>query len=166
MPRYVMSDRDRFGNLRYYLRRNGVKSRLPGVPGMPDFQEAYREIMKRHEAGEIRAVKRGQPGEGHAPPGGFVYLIKCGDYFKVGYTKDPKQRASGLHTGMPHPMDFMVCIPGNRSIEKALHRKFAKNATHREWFRVGPNFFDLLSNIMKDDKNKTGVLLPHHDGAT
>jgi len=40
--RFVVSDRDRHGNVRYYFRRKGEKKvRLPGVPGSKEFMDAY-----------------------------------------------------------------------------------------------------------------------------
>jgi integrase len=39
---YVVKDRDRHGNVRYYFRRKGLrKVRLPGSPGTGEFQAAY-----------------------------------------------------------------------------------------------------------------------------
>jgi integrase/recombinase XerD len=40
--RFVVSDRDRHGNVRYYFRRRGEKKvRLHGIPGSKEFMEAY-----------------------------------------------------------------------------------------------------------------------------
>ena len=40
--RFVVSDRDRHGNIRYYFRRKGEKKvRLHGIPGSKEFLDAY-----------------------------------------------------------------------------------------------------------------------------
>jgi len=40
--RFVVSDRDRHGNVRYYFRRKGQKKvRLHGIPGSKEFMDAY-----------------------------------------------------------------------------------------------------------------------------
>jgi integrase/recombinase XerD len=40
--RFVVSDRDRHGNVRYYFRRKGEKKvRLNGIPGSKEFMDAY-----------------------------------------------------------------------------------------------------------------------------
>lgn len=39
--KYVMSDTDRKGTRRYYFRRHGRKTRLPGTPGSTEFMAAY-----------------------------------------------------------------------------------------------------------------------------
>jgi integrase len=45
--KYVTSDRDRHGNVRFYFRRRGMarKFRLPGLPGSEDFMAAYRAAL-------------------------------------------------------------------------------------------------------------------------
>lgn len=44
--RYVMTDRDRNGNVRHYYRRHGRKIRLPGIPGSEEFMAAYHAAAK------------------------------------------------------------------------------------------------------------------------
>jgi integrase len=44
--KYVMSDTDRHGNRRHYVRRHGVKIRLPGAPGSAEFMAAYDAALK------------------------------------------------------------------------------------------------------------------------
>ncbi|MCB1470701.1 MAG: tyrosine-type recombinase/integrase [Rhizobiaceae bacterium] len=45
--RYVVEDVDRHGNVRLYFRRKGQpKVRLPGPPGSPDFNDAYRAALE------------------------------------------------------------------------------------------------------------------------
>lgn len=42
LPKYVIEDKDRYGNVRVYLRRPGVtKVLLPGSPWSPEFMQAY-----------------------------------------------------------------------------------------------------------------------------
>jgi integrase len=56
---YVNTYRDRHGKVRHYFRRKGCKPIvLPGVPGSPEFMEAYRDAMS---AGPAR---RGPPSSG------------------------------------------------------------------------------------------------------
>jgi hypothetical protein len=45
--KYVTVDVDRHDNIRYYFRRRGLtkKTRLPGVPGTPEFQAAYEALF-------------------------------------------------------------------------------------------------------------------------
>lgn len=59
---YTVTDRDRHGNVRHYVRRKGKKVRLPGLPGSPEFMKAYHAAVgptaELHESveGSLRAA--------------------------------------------------------------------------------------------------------------
>lgn len=46
----ITTDTDRHGNVRYYFRRRGLasKTRLPGIPGSPEFLAAYGALIAGH----------------------------------------------------------------------------------------------------------------------
>lgn len=54
--KYIVFDKDRHGNIRYYFRRNGRKIRLPGLPGSDEFMAVYHAAMK----GEIAQKTAGK----------------------------------------------------------------------------------------------------------
>ena len=64
--RFVVSDRDRHGNVRYYFRRKGEKKvRLHGVPGSKEFMDAYdRALSTKNPLGTatVRSFGRGSFG--------------------------------------------------------------------------------------------------------
>jgi hypothetical protein len=39
--KYVHAFRDRIGHMRYYFRRHGIRTALPGLPGSNEFMTAY-----------------------------------------------------------------------------------------------------------------------------
>ena len=43
--KYVHAFRDRAGRMRYYFRRNGKRTPLPGLPGCSEFMEAYATLL-------------------------------------------------------------------------------------------------------------------------
>jgi len=51
--KYVHAFRDRMGRIRYYFRRHGKRTALPGLPGSDEFMAAYaaqlRETPKQAE---------------------------------------------------------------------------------------------------------------------
>jgi integrase len=70
--RYVTKDRDRHGNVRFYVRRPGKpKVRLHGLPGSDEFLNAYRAALSETDAFGGKAVKS------------FDWL--CDRYFKSAY---------------------------------------------------------------------------------
>jgi integrase len=71
---YVCKDRDRHGNIRYYFRRRGKKSRIRALPGSAEFQSAY-EAMLASSARPIRSDHIEAP-----KPGTYRWL--CMQYFR------------------------------------------------------------------------------------
>ncbi len=71
---------------------------------------------------------------------GFVYLIKMGEYFKIGFAKDPVQRLSQLRIGVPvHNMIELVCrirTEYMRLLERQLHERFQDRRGSGEWFAL------------------------------
>lgn len=65
---YLVSDADRHGNVRLYVRRNGRKVRLREVPGTPAFAKAYSDALDELEA------PRGEDGPKAAPAGTLGWL--------------------------------------------------------------------------------------------
>ena len=64
--KYVHAFRDRTGRMRYYFRRHGIRTALPGFPGSKEFMEAYAaKLNKAPKATGLRAA---------AGPGTFAAL--------------------------------------------------------------------------------------------
>ena len=64
----------------------------------------------------------------------MIYFIKSGNYVKIGYSKEPKQRLKELQTANPLKLTLMGTIPGTYSTEKALHSLYNKYKKRGEWF--------------------------------
>lgn len=75
---------------------------------------------------------------------GFVYVIRCGPYFKIGRTSKVERRMVQLGVQMPHPIEIVwtkhvsnMCVA-----EKFLHEMFSHKRMNGEWFNL--NNDDLL----------------------
>lgn len=67
-------------------------------------------------------------------PGGFVYLVKCGHFHKIGRARNVKHRMAGIQfPEKPRLIKAVHCL-GYGFLEKALHALFAHKRTHGEWF--------------------------------
>lgn len=67
-------------------------------------------------------------------PGGFVYFVKCGQFYKIGRAKNLKQRLYGIQfPEKPRLIKAVRCLDYG-FLEKALHALFAHKRTHGEWF--------------------------------
>ncbi len=77
----------------------------------------------------------------------LVYFIKpigLPGPIKIGCSCVPQDRLMTLAIWSPFPLELLATTPGSYTLEHRLHRRFAKDHTHGEWFREGP---DLLAGI-------------------
>src|SRR5208282_2849198 len=76
--RFVVSDRDRHGNVRYYFRRKGEKKvRLHGIPGSKEFMDAYdRALSPKNPLGSATVRSFGKGSLGFAKPTTRVQFSK------------------------------------------------------------------------------------------
>lgn len=67
-----------------------------------------------------------------------VYLIKSGEYHKIGIAKNVKSRMLSLDTSNPMPIeliDSQKCKQA-RKVERYLHDKYSEQRVKREWFKL------------------------------
>lgn len=71
---------------------------------------------------------------------GVVYLLKCGSYFKIGKSTNPKQRYADLKIQLPHKPELVHEIQTNNVdfAEIHWHRRFESQRTNGEWFVLSP----------------------------
>lgn len=67
---------------------------------------------------------------------GFVYFLRCGDFVKIGFSKNPKGRARALAASLPFQIELAAAYPGTFFHEQKLHRLFAPHRARGEWFRL------------------------------
>jgi hypothetical protein len=94
----------------------------------------YRKSRQR------KAKEKGTPGSGHAVRG-WVYLFRADNpagMYKIGYSTDPVRRLEAVQAACPAPLVFEWAIPcwGNDGTELKLHRRFAEQRVHGEWFML------------------------------
>ena len=93
-------------------------------------------------AEELRAIIREEltcPWERGSEPG-FVYFMGAptGIRIKIGYSKDPQKRLSGVRVGSPSAIVLRGMFPASRDVERGLHRYFADDHISGEWFYMSP----------------------------
>lgn len=82
---------------------------------------------------------------------GFIYFVGGAGKVKVGYSADPKRRMSKMQADSPVPLELLCAIPGNHSVERALHRFFEQTCTAGEWFMRCP-FLDRLIRCIVEEQ--------------
>lgn len=67
----------------------------------------------------------------------YFLLDEPSNAVKVGYSGNKKSlidRISKLQIGNPHDLKLLFAIPGDRALEKSIHRVLAKYRIRGEWF--------------------------------
>ena len=77
--------------------------------------------------------------------GGFVYVLKCADKYKIGYSKDVDQRIKQLDT-RPFKLElvFKVYSDNAYKIEQELHNRLSAYREIGEWYS------DINEEMIKD----------------
>jgi hypothetical protein len=91
-------------------------------------------------------------GGGYSPKPGFVYLIQCGPYYKIGVSTDVGQRVKQLSTLPPFDLDLVCTIETGdmESLERELHERFADKRKRGEWFELDPEDVDQIREMAGD----------------
>src|SRR5205809_237130 len=71
---------------------------------------------------------------------GHIYFIQAesGGLVKIGWATCPKTRMAHMQAHGPLKLILLHSEPGNGKEEKALHRQFAAERDHGEWFAPSP----------------------------
>lgn len=66
----------------------------------------------------------------------MIYFAQAGvgGPVKIGFSEAPNTRRSGIQTGSATDVEFIRQIPGGRTVEAWLHRKFKDQHIRGEWF--------------------------------
>lgn len=75
---------------------------------------------------------------------GFVYVITCGSFAKIGFSANPRKRYLSIQTANPSKCVLAATWPGSRKLEKALHKKFSHRRSHLEWFHLSSEILSLI----------------------
>lgn len=69
---------------------------------------------------------------------GYVYLLKCADKFKIGYSEDVERRMKQLDT-RPFPLELVVKVYSDIAypIEQKIHEILVKHKLASEWYDFG-----------------------------
>lgn len=71
------------------------------------------------------------------PPGGHAklcYVVRQGDYVKIGCSSCVAGRIRGMRIGTPFPFEIVCILPGGQPMEAFLHRRLRENRVTGEWF--------------------------------
>lgn len=77
----------------------------------------------------------------------YVYVIRLPDTnkYKIGRTVDPVRRFRSLQLPVKPEVVGLFPCPDGKNTERTLHKHFAKNRIHGEWFEFSVAHIALLN---------------------
>lgn len=80
----------------------------------------------------------------------FLYIIRSGDTnkYKIGISKDPKQRLEALQTGNGETLEIVHTFPTryDYKLEAGLHNSYKSKKTIGEWFEFSEKELSEVKN--------------------
>lgn len=97
---------------------------------------------------------------------GKIYLVSCGEFVKIGTTRDINKRISSIKTNNPKDIEVIFesqSMLNNYEVEKELHSIFSKYNVRGEWFYKYPilkeleNIKDIIIKLSKSEITKKHI---------
>ncbi len=78
-----------------------------------------------------------------------VYLIRCNDMYKIGFSDCPIKRLLSLQIGNPYELDLIWEdeVPNFLQIERGLHQKFESKRVIGEWFKLDKEDVEFILSL-------------------
>lgn len=86
----------------------------------------------------------------------YLYLMKMGSSYKIGISKSPVRRRSGMQTGCPEKIELVAywsCVAETIGIELHLHEEFSDYRLQGEWFDLGEEGYAKIHQALADYPN-------------
>lgn len=79
-----------------------------------------------------------------------VYFVREGDDgpIKIGHTNNIRARLGNMRASNYRRLSLLVMVPGTRSDERLLHKRFAAHRIGGEWFEPVPELLSCIERLM------------------
>lgn len=77
----------------------------------------------------------------------FLRPVGMDGPIKIGYSTDVEGRLKSYSHLSPFPLEIAATTPGDFELEQRLHRAFADDHSHHEWFRAGSALLGVIAAI-------------------
>ncbi|MDP3940647.1 MAG: GIY-YIG nuclease family protein [Deltaproteobacteria bacterium] len=99
--------------------------------------DILRPLMKSHKLARARPRKN------------VVYFLRCGDFIKIGWSKEFGRRIKALSTSSPYDIELITTIDGSPKLERELHKRFSSHHHRNEWFRLEGELAYYIAGLAK-----------------
>ncbi len=82
---------------------------------------------------------------------GYIYFLRCGEYYKVGRAKHLNKRLSAYVTHSPYEIETIMTLEVDDYVyfEELLHKTFS-NFIHRgEWYLFSNHALNIIKELLK-----------------
>lgn len=88
---------------------------------------------------------------------GYIYVIKSGEYYKIGRTVCLKDRIKKYITENPNEVKVLLNekVVDYVDVEDKLLKMFKKKKHRGEWFKLDNSDIDIIKNYLKENETKT-----------
>ncbi|WP_103729011.1 GIY-YIG nuclease family protein [Novosphingobium sp. HII-3] len=76
-----------------------------------------------------------------------VYFAGALDKIKIGCSVRPVARIAAVGEWIPYPVTILATMPGTFALEAALHRMFAEEWSHGEWFHASARLLSFVEDV-------------------
>ena len=76
-----------------------------------------------------------------------VYFASALDKIKIGCSSKPQDRILQVGEWIPFPITMLAMMPGTYVLESALHRMFAVEWSHGEWFHASDRLLAFIARV-------------------
>lgn len=85
-------------------------------------------------------------------PGGYTYLVRCGDLYKIGRSKDVGRRLVAMSLPRQAEVVASVHCVDYGAFENALHTLYARKRVNGEWFSLDERDVEAIKALMAERK--------------
>jgi len=88
---------------------------------------------------------------------GYVYLIKCNKYYKIGKTFDINERFNAIKAGIPYRVYLWhyEVVHNMHAVESTLHRIYKTKRIKGEWFKLNDlDVFNVIRELIKNQESE------------
>jgi len=108
---------------------------------------AYRKIKMAKDLAEKSGNKLGRAYEG------YLYLIQCHQFIKIGIAQNPMGRISSMQSGNPYELKLIKFfkVENMLDVEKRLHRFVKDHHVRGEWFKLPADCLKRICDAVEFD---------------